>query len=174
MIYDAWQVWPFPRTRSHALKHMLLTDYNSFSSCCCFKNMCRVSSHLSAVPPLSSSPSLSFILASVSLSLTHTPSPKLSVWREIFLCLSRRPNQFGLSQPASCKAEIRYLAFCRVSTLWSLSQPFRVRRGTDHPGKIDCGTRLRWSSNSKSSEAEAMGKQCLVGGIGRSLGTAFL
>ena len=70
ILDDLWhmQVWPFLRARSHALKHMLLTDYNSFSSCCCFKNMCRVSSHLSAVPPLSSSPSLSFILASVSIS----------------------------------------------------------------------------------------------------------
>ena len=130
---------------------MLLTDYNSFFSCCWLKNMCRVSSHLSAVPPLSSSPSLSFILASVSLPLS--PSPKLSVWREIFLSPTRRPNQFGLSQPASCTAEIRYLAFCRKSMPRGLNQPFRVCRGTDHPGKIDCGTRLRWSSNSKSIES---------------------
>ena len=79
---------------------MLLTDYNSFSSCCCFKNMCRVSSHLSAVPPLSSSPSLSFILASVSHSHTHTKSKTLCLERNLPLPLSPsesvRPFPTGL------------------------------------------------------------------------------
>ena len=80
---------------------MLLTDYNSFSSCCCFKNMCRVSSHLSAVPPLSSSPSLSFILASVSVSLTHTKSKTLCLKRNLSLAVRVRlafPNRPRVQQ----------------------------------------------------------------------------
>ena len=102
--------------------------------------------HVPCLFPLKRSPPtvvVSLVIVHPRKCFSLSLSPKLSVWREIFLSPTRRPNQFGLSQPASSTAEIRYLPSCRMSMLRSLSQLFRVCRGTDHPGKIDCGTRLR-------------------------------